>query len=226
MDASGRIPKPLLNVTAVAALIGCVYAASSFAQKAIPPVAWDSMAIGAAPPNFEFQHTGHGSPGRWTVVGDERAAAGRAIEQVSTDATDYRFPLAIYGQGEAKNLQVTVRFKAISGQIDRAGGLALRLMNADNYYVVRANALENNVRFYRIVNGNREQLQGVDVPVSANEWHLLELRAEGDRFTIQFNGRVLFTAVDRTMAKAGKVALWTKADSVTRFDRPVIQTLP
>jgi hypothetical protein len=226
MDAAGKNFRLFPNVTTATALLGCVYAASSFAQTTIPAIAWDSMAIGAAPPNFEFRHTGRGSPGRWTVVSDESAAAGRAIEQVSTDATDYRFPLAIYGQGEAKNLQVTVRFKAISGQIDRAGGLALRLMNADNYYVVRANALENNVRFYRIVNGNREQLQGADEPVSANEWHLLELRAEGDRFTIQFNGRVLFTAVDRTIAKAGKVALWTKADSITRFDRPVIQVLP
>src|SRR5215210_730950 len=226
MDASSKALKQVGNVTIAAALTGCVCVAWSFARAEIPAVAWDSMPIGAAPPNFEFRLTGRGSPGRWTVVGDESAVAGRAIEQVSTDATDYRFPLAIYTEGEAKNLDMTIRFKAISGKVDRAGGLAVRLVSPNDYYVVRANALENNVRFYRVVKGNREQLQGADVPVSANEWHLLGLRAEDDKFTILFNGRVLFTAMDRTMPGSGKIALWTKADSITRFDRPVIQVLP
>ena len=114
----------------------------------------------------------------------------------------------------------------MAGRIDQAGGIAVRLRDADNYYVVRANALEDNVRFYRVVKGRREQLEGADTKVTANEWHTLALRAEGERFTILFDGRTLFTATDATFGDTGNVALWTKADSVTRFDRIEIKTLP
>ena len=114
----------------------------------------------------------------------------------------------------------------MAGNVDQAGGIAVRLADPDNYYVVRANALEDNVRFYRVVKGAREQLEGANVKVTPNEWHQLGLRAEGERFTITFDGKPLFTATDRTFAGAGKVALWTKADSVTRFDRIEIKTLP
>lgn len=99
-------------------------------------------------------------------------------------------------------------------------------MDADNYYVVRANALENNVRFYRVVKGHREQLAGKDVKVASAEWHSLGLKADGERFTIGFDGKTLFTMSDKTFAEAGKVALWTKSDSVTRFDQIAIDVLP
>jgi hypothetical protein len=91
---------------------------------------------------------------------------------------------------------------------------------------VRANALEDNVRFYRVVKGRREQLEGADLKVGGNAWHQLGLRAEGSRFVITFDGKLLFTATDKTFAGAGKVALWTKADSVTRFDQIEIRPLP
>jgi len=123
-------------------------------------------------------------------------------------------------------VDVTVRFKAVGGKVDQAGGIAVRLSDPDNYYVLRANALEDNVRFYRMVKGRREQLEGADTKVTPEEWHQLGLRAEGERFTITFDGKSLFTATDRTFAGAGKVALWTKADSVTRFDRIEIKPLP
>ena len=106
----------------------------------------------------------------------------------------------------------------MEGTIDQAGGIAVRLASADNYYVVRANALEDNVNFYRVVNGRRSQIKGVRTKVASNQWHTLGLRAEGDRFTVSFDGKPLFTAEDSTFADAGKVALWTKADSVTHFD--------
>jgi len=102
----------------------------------------------------------------------------------------------------------------------------VRLADPDNYYVVRANALEDNVRFYRVVKGRREQIEGADLKVSAQAWHTLGLKAEGDRFTVMFDGKELYTASDDTMAGAGRVALWTKSDSVTRFDRIEIKTLP
>ena len=189
-------------------------------------IAIDKMNIGAAPDSFRFARTGQGGLAHWTVASDPTADGGRAIEQTSTDRTDYRFPLAIYDGASAANVDASVRFKAVAGRIDQAGGIAVRLRDADNYYVVRANALEDNVRFYRVVKGRREQLEGANLKVTANEWHLLGVRAEHDRFTVSYDGKILFGATDKTFADAGKVALWTKSDSVTRFDKLAIQPLP
>src|SRR5262249_2065834 len=155
---------------------------------------------------------------RWAVVEDASASQRRAIAQISTDRTDYRFPLAVYQPFSGVNQQVTLRFKAVAGTVDQAGGIAIRLTTPDDYYVGRANALEDNVRFYRLVKGRREQLAGANAKVLAKEWHTLALRAEGSRFAIAFDGKELFTATDTTFADPGKVALWTKADSVTHFD--------
>jgi hypothetical protein len=189
-------------------------------------IAIDQMTPGSPPAGFIFARTGRGSEGEWSVVEDPTASTGRAIEQSSTDLTDYRFPLAIPDSLSAANLNVELRFKAVGGKIDRAGGIAVRLADADNYYVARANALEDNVRFYRVVKGRREQLAGADLKVTANEWHRLGLRADGERFTVSYDGTVLFSATDKTFTEAGAVALWTKADSVTRFDEVKITALP
>jgi len=189
-------------------------------------IAIDRMAVGTPPDGFNIARTGQGGPAQWTVVADPTAAASRAIEQTSTDRTDYRFPLAIHEASSAANLEAVVRFKAVAGKIDQAGGIAVRVSDADNYYVVRANALEDNVRFYRVLKGRREQIEGANIKVTPNEWHTLGLRAEGERFTVSYDGKTLYSATDSTFAKAGKVALWTKADSVTRFDQIRITPLP
>jgi hypothetical protein len=178
------------------------------------------------PEDFIFSRTGQGEAARWIIVEDATASQGRAIAQVSTDRTDYRFPIAVYQPFTGKNLEVKLRFKAVAGSVDEAGGIAVRLTSPDDYYIVRANALEDNVRFYRVVKGRREQLAGANIKVSAKEWHALALRAEGEQFTVSFDGKVLFTATDKTFADPGKIALWTKADSVTRFDAIEITPLP
>jgi len=177
-------------------------------------------------PDFKLWGTGEGGAGEWALVADPTAAGGRAIAQVSKDRTDYRFPLAVYKPYSGKDVEVSVRFKPVAGVVDQAGGAVVRLQTPDDYYVARANALENNVGFYRVVKGQREQLASANAKVAANEWHTLALKAEGDRFTITFDGKELFTAQDGTIPQAGKVALWTKADSVTYFDTVSIRPLP
>lgn len=212
-----------------AALAACAIAwvaSTGLAQKGTTMIALEKMDVGKPPADFKFARTGQGGPGQWGVVSDPGASGERAIEQSSTDRTDYRFPLAIYSPISVKNGTIAVRFKPVAGKVDQAGGIAMRLIDADNYYVVRANALEANVRFYRVVNGRREELKGANVKVSGNEWHSLGLKAEGERFTVTFDGKQLFMATDRTFSDAGKIALWTKADSVTRFDRIEIEALP
>jgi len=109
--------------------------------------------------------------------------------------------------------------------VDQAAGLAVRLIDRNNYYVVRANALENNVRLYRMVAGQREQFAGTNIKVTAGEWHTLTLRARGQEFLVSYDGKELFTAKDNRFGSPGKVALWTKADSVTRFDVLDIRSL-
>ena len=177
-------------------------------------------------PDFTLWRTGEGEAGKWTIVADPTAANGQALGQLSNDRTDYRFPLAIYKPYSGKDLELSVRFKAVAGTVDEAGGIVLRLSTPDDYYVARANALEDNVRFYHVIRGRRTELKSASPKVSANEWHTLSLKAEGDRFTITFNGKQLYTVADKAIAQAGRVALWTKADSVTRFDRIEINPLP
>lgn len=158
------------------------------------------------------------------VADDATAPSARVIAQTSADRTDYRFPLAIYDAVSAADVGVTVRFKAIAGRVDRAAGIAIRLTDADNYYVVRANALEDNVNFYRVVKGSRREIEGASAKVASDAWHTLGVKAVGPRFTVTFDQAVLFSATDRTFSNSGKVALWTKADSVTRFDALTVVT--
>jgi len=188
-------------------------------------VTFADAAPGAMPKDFEPALTGSGRMGRWEVVEDATAEAGRALAQLSADDTDYRFPLAIYMPTVPSEVEITTRFKPVSGKLDQAGGIAVRLIDRNNYYLARANALENNVHFYRVMGGDRQELAGADTKVTSGQWHTLTLRAEGSRFSVSFDGKPLFTHADTTFSSPGKVALWTKADSVTRFDRLEIKPL-
>lgn len=105
---------------------------------------------GGEPADFIFWRTGQGEASKWTIVADPSAANGRAIAQVSKDRTDYRFPLAVYQPFSGKDFEVSVRFKPVAGTVDEAGGIAVRLLTPDDYYIARANALEDNVREHGI----------------------------------------------------------------------------
>lgn len=199
---------------------------SGLAQSAAVMIAIAKMNEGSPPADFDFALTGQGKTGQWSVVADMTATGGRAIEQTDTDRTDYRFPLAIHRSFSAKNVDVSVRFKAVAGVVDQAAGIVVRLIDPENYYVARANAMEDNVRFYRVVKGRRQEIKGANLRVTANEWHTLGLKADGNNFTVLFDGKPLFTTTDRTFAEAGKFALWTKADSVTRFEQIELKALP
>ena len=229
MDEDKLLISPSNKLFFAAAVAVCAIACAGsgvLAQKGAPMIAIEKMDVGAAPADFDFGLTGQGAPGQWIVTRDASATGGRAIEQASADRTDYRFPLAIYRPVLAKNVDVSVRFKPVAGSVDQAGGVALRLIDPNNYYVARANALEDNVRFYRVSNGRRIEIAGANLKVSSNEWHTLGLKAEGENFTVTFDGKELYRATDKFITDAGRVALWTKADSVTRFDRIAIKTLP
>jgi hypothetical protein len=172
--------------------------------------------------DFEFAVTGNGAPGEWSVVRDD---ATQALAQTGTDPADDRFPLAIYRPFSGRNVYASIRFMAVSGNIDQAGGVVVRFNSSGDYYLARANALENNVRFYRVVDGKRQMIAGVDAPVARGAWHTLGVAARDDRFIIVFNGRELFGATDAKVPGPGRVGLWTKADSVTWFESIKIKSL-
>jgi hypothetical protein len=174
---------------------------------------------GQTPPAFTADLTGGGGPVSWVVEGDKSAPAGMSVlSQRSTDPISNRFPVCTYDDLLARDVDVSVQFTAISGKVDQAAGVIARYKDKDNYYVVRANALENNVRLYKIVAGKRTQFAGVDVKVTPGEWHSLKLSVRGEHFAVLFDGKKLFEADDATFADAGRIGLWTKADSVTKFD--------
>lgn len=186
---------------------------------------FEEVAIGQLPAGVTTALTGGGGPVKWSVLEDKTAPAGpKVLAQTSTDRTATRFPLAIF-EPVVPDVAVAVKFKPVSGSVDRAGGIALRLIDANNYYVVRANALEDNVRLYRVVAGQRVQFAGADTKVASGAWHQLAVALRGTRFEVFFNGKSLFKASDGTLRDAGRVALWTKADSVTYFDDLTIRSL-
>ena len=136
-------------------------------------------------------------------MSDESSFAGRAIEQSSTDRTDYRFPLAILSTVVATNVLVSVKFKSVSGHVDQAGGIPSELLTA-TIITLCGKRPEDNVQFYRVVKGRRQQIDGVNTKVTAGQWHSLGLKAHGENFTIEFDGKTLFTTSDKTFAGAGK----------------------
>jgi 3-keto-disaccharide hydrolase len=180
---------------------------------------FDQDAAGVIPPGFHGALTGQGSDSKWAVTADGSAPSPpNVLAQLSQDRTDYRFPLAIADDASFENLDLSVKFKAVSGDIDRAAGLVFRLKDANNYYIVRANALEDNYRLYRVVAGKRQQFAGANVRVTSGEWHELRVECVGNRIVCYFDGDKKIESSDDTFKQAGKIGLWTKADSVTYFD--------
>lgn len=196
------------------------------AESELRRLDFEDAAVGGPPRGFSFALTGGGPPARWTILEDASSPAGsKVLVEVSRDRTDNRFPLAILDGVTARDVAISVRFRPVSGTVDQAAGVAVRLRDARNYYIARANALENNVRLYRVVDGRRIQFAGAEIRVQRDRWQALGLRVEGDQLAVSMNGRELFTAADRTFAEAGRLGLWIKADSVTHFDALEVRTL-
>jgi len=182
---------------------------------------------GKAPKGFIFGLTGNGRPGIWVVKKDPTAPSAPAVlAQTDADPVSYRFPLCVYDGFTGKDVDVAVRYKPVSGKEDQAAGIVWRYQDPDNYYIVRANAIENNVVLYKVEKGRRTDLPlvgkgrtyGAKAPIPSGEWGNLRVVAAGSRFEVYSNSAKLFEVEDATFSMAGKVGLWTKADSVILFD--------
>jgi hypothetical protein len=177
---------------------------------------------GTLPKGWESGVTGVGNA-KWEVVRDDSSSSSPNVLKQSGEAT---FCWAAKTDEHVKDGFAEVKFKPLRGKEDQAGGLVFRFRDANNYYVVRGNALENNVVLYKTVNGKRSSLSvkgrmfgyGVDAKVASGKWNTLRVDYAGKLFSVSLNGTKLFEVEDETFTEAGAVGLWTKADSVTVFD--------
>ncbi len=186
---------------------------------------FDSDTAGKPPAKFSSARTGRGTEGIWVVLQDPTAPSKpNVLAQTSTDTTDYRFPLAILEEGSHQDVAVAVKFKAVGGKVDEAGGIVFRYQDPNNYYVARANALEDNYNLYHVIAGRRRQLAGTHLRVTPNQWHALRVEMVANQIKCYYDGALKITARDDTFKGPGKVGLWTKADSVTYFDDLEVST--
>src|SRR5215217_6491782 len=207
-----------------------VLGAGVMGYAATKKVDFNQDTIDQPPKGFEFGHTSNtGNVGKWIVQAD---GSNKVLAQTDPDATRSRFPVAVLSDVTAADVDLSVRFKPISGRVDQAAGLVWRYQNRDNYYVVRANALEDNVVLYKVEGGRRTDLPvkgegrtyGKKSDVPSGQWSTLRVVASGRLFEVYFNGSKVYEVEDNTFTQAGKVGVWTKADSVTQFDDLTIVT--
>lgn len=185
-------------------------AGSPFAQT----VGFDTDAVGSPPAGWTCGVTGRGNP-RWTIEADPGAPS---LPNVLLQSGSGTFPWCVRAEAAIADGFVEVKFKPIKGREDQAGGVVWRWKDGNNYYVARANALENNVSLYYTEGGVRKTLKYVDAPVSAGTWHLLRVEFVGKRIAVLLDGRATIDFEDAHIEGPGAVGVWTKADSVTAFD--------
>jgi hypothetical protein len=145
-------------------------------------------------------------------------SAPNVLAQLDADDTNFRFPLAVANEPRLRDARVSVRCKMISGRVDQACGLVARYRNEKNYFITRANTLENNIRLYAVRDGKRAELASWSGPVAPNAWHDYRIELRGDHLQVFWNGERVLDHHDSTFPEAGQVGVWTKADSVTYFD--------
>jgi hypothetical protein len=181
---------------------------------------FDNAPLGMTPPGWTVAMTNRGGAPRWEIRKDGSAPTQpNVLAQVSDDPTGDRFPLAILDNMSLRDGDVSVRIKPVAGREDQGGGLVWRYRDANNYYLARANALEENVALYKVENGRRIPLApGVKHEIPSNGWSILKVSVRGNRFQVYLDHRRILQGWDNTFAAAGKVGLWTVADSVTYFD--------
>jgi hypothetical protein len=175
---------------------------------------FDADPVGASPSGWIAGVTGRGSH-RWRVEADPTAPSTPNVLKQSAQGD---FPWCVVRDSALADGFVEVKFKPLAGKDDQAGGLVWRWKDGDNYYVARANALENNVALYYTQNGRRNTIKYTKVSVEARQWHTLRVEFKGKRIRVALDGKPNIELDDEHIAGPGAVGVWTKADSVTVFD--------
>lgn len=172
-------------------------------QEGTIPIAWTEAV------------TGDGGMCSWKIVNDKNS---KVLAQLSTQRLEYRFNVITNNDLSYKDVAISLKFKGVKGISDQGGGPVWRYKDHDNYYVARANPLENNYRLYKVVNGYRLELKSAKVNMQTGKWYSLKITMIENRIQCFFNGKLMMETTDNTFSEAGKIGLWTKSDAVTYFD--------
>jgi hypothetical protein len=180
---------------------------------------FDSAPLGSVPPGWTVAMTNRGAPPQWEIRRDASAPTQpQVLAQLSTDPTGNRYPLAILDAVTFHDGDVSVRLKPVAGRQNEAGGVVFRYVDANNYYLARASAIQENVALFKVENGERTQIAVARHDLALNAWETLKVSVRGRHMQVYVDHRRILQAWDATFAGAGKVGLWTVGDSVTYFD--------
>lgn len=200
---------------------------------------FSGMVPGVVPEGFVPALCGEGRAPEWKVVdtvtasGLERSgtnppvqASARGLTQLVPDRTDERFPLLIYEPVLMSDFVLTTRFMILGGETAQMAGIAFRVQNPSNYYVIRASATGNNFKFYKVVNGLRGELIGPAVPISTGKWYELRIECTGNQIRAWLDGNQLLPTLSDNTFRRGKLAFWTKSDSLVLFGATQVEYTP
>jgi YVTN family beta-propeller protein len=183
---------------------------------------FQSTAIGSIPAGWTAAKTGSGDGSVWAVRDDSTSPSGNnVLTQTSSAGPNPLFNLCVADEPRLLDVDLTVSLKPISGKIDQGGGPVWRYQDENNYYIARANPLENNFRVYKVIDGTRTQLGTADFETATGKWHSVRIEQRGDRILCSLDGKQLLDVKDDSISRPGRIGLWTKADAVTAFTAPV-----
>ncbi|MBM4017371.1 MAG: hypothetical protein FJ288_03440 [Planctomycetes bacterium] len=200
-------------VSAAAAAVVAAVVAAAFAGEAAKPTVldFDADKAGEAPRGWEA------AVGTWKVAADDTAPSRPNVLAQTAAGPNPQFNVALATGMSFKDLELTVKLKAVGGEKDQGGGPVWRAKDARNYYVCRWNPLENNFRLYKVLDGKRMQLATADCKAEAG-WHAIRVTMKGETIECHLDGKKYLEAKDDALKDAGKAGLWTKADAATNFD--------
>lgn len=217
--------KRKLFVSAIASAVLLVYSSSymTYGKTAFydeyvagkdTTINFEKGVIDKLPNGFTQTATGKLQKLDWKVVNDN---GNKVVAQSAKNEGDY-YNLLVLDKPSYQNFKLTVKIKAVAGEEDQGGGLVWRYIDNNNYYIARCNPLENNFRFYRVINGNRKQLKSVDCRIKTGEWFTMSIEMNGNKISCSLNSIKMIDITDDTFKSPGHVGLWTKADAVTYFN--------
>jgi len=150
----------------------------------------------------------------------------KVLAQTARDTTDEHFPLLVYNNEIFGDFTVTTKFKCVSGDKEQMAGIVFRYQDEKNFYVVRASALGNTFRFYKVVGGQRGMPIGPEIQIPAGTWQELSVVCKGNQIRCNLNGKEAIPMLTDNSFPAGKIGFWTKSDSVSFFADTKIDFTP
>jgi hypothetical protein len=233
-----RIPFARLNAMRIFLFCFCLALALP-ASGAEITIDFSDFSVDSTPTNFHSALAGDGRPGEWKIVMDEvppllapltdkaPVVTQRAVlAQTNQDPTDERFPILVYDGETFQDFRLTTRFKIISGAVEQMAGVVFRFQNSSNFYVVRASALGQNLRFYKVVDGIRSDPIGPAMEISTNVWHSLAVQCQGNQIICWLDDKLVMPPLNDNTFTAGKIGFWTKSDAVSYFSDTTIDYTP